>query len=253
MQILILALCATVGVSALYSLPRMDELKKTSNDQAIQGRVAAANFGMECMQRSWWAMDMGVLWRSFLRRDRWKETNHMRRCTTTTRPPMTLTSKTAPTWVFRALPFCGNPLLLPAHSGNGQNQDIEEERIRRILFSLVISYAVSCWMVDFFYRTILFLFAAATAAFHLILSQPKGAIVEAREPEPGLPWRKQLQRAIAPAIGIVQPIAVSSSASMMNLPAASTALTPVIGSPDYSPTWISNRIMRKQVHPQRRP
>jgi len=45
-----------------------------------------------------------------------------------------------------------------------RTQTPDEERIRRILFVLVVSYMVSSWMVDFEYRPTFFMFAAAIAA-----------------------------------------------------------------------------------------
>jgi hypothetical protein len=54
----------------------------------------------------------------------------------------------------------------------------EEERARRILAVIIVSYAVSAWMVDFGFRTTFFMFAAASSAFHRILLRPKPDAIE---------------------------------------------------------------------------
>jgi len=65
-----------------------------------------------------------------------------------------------------------------------KTRDADEERIRRILFAMLFSYAVSSWMVDFAYRGSLFLLIAVIAAFHrLMLPQEKPATEQANEAE----------------------------------------------------------------------
>jgi len=82
----------------------------------------------------------------------------------------------------------------------------EEERVRRVLFVLVISYLVSSWMVDFGYRPTLFMFLAATAAFHRILygiySKQGQAEEEEEEKTPVPAWRRALRRSGGAAAGL---------------------------------------------------
>ncbi len=80
-----------------------------------------------------------------------------------------------------------------------RTQTPDEERIRRMLFVLVVSYIVSSWMVDFEYRPTFFMFTAAIAAFHRHLlgliaereesaeDQPLAPFVPVWHPSPLLP------------------------------------------------------------------
>ncbi|MEI8340011.1 MAG: O-antigen ligase family protein [Verrucomicrobiota bacterium] len=228
-QVLILILVATVGISALYALPRMGELNKTKSDQAIQGRVAAARFGLECMNRSWVGNGWGNFATEFfhkgpLKRDNPKEKlHHYYKAAHNAYVQNGADLGYPGLFLFAGILYCCLRTLLTA-----KTRDLEEERIRRILFSVVISYAVSCWMVDFFYRTALFLFAAATAALHIILSKPKGEAVVVNEAEPALPWRDRIQTALSPVLGVGQPVGAAAQGTDVSLrqimPAGSASL-----------------------------
>src|SRR5690606_6916357 len=57
-----------------------------------------------------------------------------------------------------------------------------EERVRRILFAIIISYMISSWMVDFAYRVAFFLCVGAIAAYHrLLLASEKSPEEEKQE------------------------------------------------------------------------
>jgi len=218
-QALILTLIVTIGVSALYALPRMDELNKTKSDQAIQGRVAAARFGLECMQSSWTGNGWGNFAEEFfkrgpLKRDTPRETPHHYYKAAHNAYVQNGADLGYPgLFLFAGILYCCLRTLMTA-----KTRDLEEERIRRILFSVVVSYSVSCWMVDFFYRTIFFLFAAATAALHMILSKSKLEVVEELpEVGPVFPWKDQLQTVVPSVLGVAQPLAAASSVPAANL------------------------------------
>jgi len=227
-QVLILILVLTAGVGALYTLPRMGELSRTKSDAAIQGRVAAARFGLQCMERSWYGNGAGNFMKDFIKYGPMEkkskfETKNGRLVEKVTyehysKAPHGAYNQNGADlgypglFLFVGILYCCFRTLITA-----KTRDAEEERIRRMLFSIVISYTVSCWMVDFFYRTILFLFAAATASLHIILSKPKVTIPE--EPsKTALPWRERLRPVLAPpALGLGAPIVVASSDATVNL------------------------------------
>jgi hypothetical protein len=99
----------------------------------------------------------------------------------------------------------------------------DEERIRRMLFVLVISYIVSSWMVDFEYRPTFFMFTAAIAALHRHLS---GLLEEKREEheetETAVPvWHPQLLP--QPALAGPLPDAVSRQILTHEISSESTA------------------------------
>lgn len=227
-QVLILTIAATVGVSAIYTLPRMGELNKSKQDQAIQGRIEAARFGMAQMNRSWVGHGYGNFIQQFIKngpmeRIEHKEMHDGRVIRRVQYKHYLKASHGAYNengadlgypglFIFVGILYCCLRSLIFA-----KTRDVEEERMRRILFSIVISYIVSCWMVDFFYRTSFFLFVAATAGFHVILSKPKESEVEVPETEPVPSWREQIQTAIAPVFGVGQPAVAGSSAAPVQL------------------------------------
>jgi hypothetical protein len=106
-----------------------------------------------------------------------------------------------------------------------KTRDPEQERVRRILFVLLLTYCVSGWMVDFAYRASFFMFTAAIAVFHRMLYLPKDASAEdeddAAQPVP--PWRAApLEGALVPAGAA--PLTVAATAT-------STVTTPAIKMP----------------------
>jgi len=180
-QVLILLLAAVLGTGALYALPRMTELSKTKSDEAIQGRVAAYTYGYRCVTTMWTGVGYLNWMTSFY-------TNNTR--VVIIRVPLRI-SKTQTVlarrrvsehyWkaahgsfnqmgaelgfpglvLFLLMVWCSVRTLITC-----KVVDVEEERVRRILFVLMVTYLISSWMVDFGYRPTFFMFTAATAAFH---------------------------------------------------------------------------------------
>jgi len=225
-QVAILVMSATLGITAVYALPRMGELSKTKTDMAIQGRIAAARFGMECMQKSWWGNGFGRFQTEFwehgpLIKDEPKQKpHHYHKAAHGTYVQNGADLGYPGLCMLIGILYCCMRTLVMAKTRN-----VEEERIRRILFSVVFAYAASSWMVDFFYRTILFLFVAATAGFHQILSKPVGAVEVEEEPEPAFPsWRHRLHGVMSPVLPVPQPaVAGTGGAAMSALPVAANA------------------------------
>jgi hypothetical protein len=231
-QVLIMTLALTVGITALYALPRMGELSKSKSDPAIQGRIAAAKFGLECLEHKWYGNGWGNFRKCFFRdgpmekkvvhiidgnRDIHKIVLvHYEKAAHGTYNQNGADLGYPGLFLFVGILYCCFRTLITA-----KTRDVEEERIRRMLFAIVVSYAVSAWMVDFFYRTILFLFAAATAALHIILSKPKDTVPEenpiSEQPIPVLPWRERQGGAFPPVLGVGQPVVATSSVATVNL------------------------------------
>jgi hypothetical protein len=215
-QMLIVGMALAFGGAALSLLPRMNELNKTKNDEGIQGRVMAFKHGYTMLTVN----DFGVGYRrwhqSFLAgKYRFKQTKKptVEKSTggkfkVTPPPPMPIVSKSShSSWVcigaelgrpgfflHMGILFCCLRTLTTARTAKP-----DEERIRRILFVLTVSYMVSSWMVNFEYRATFFMFVAATAALHrhlLGLNQERERVRNeaAEEPQqPALPaWRARL-------------------------------------------------------------
>lgn len=180
-QAMILILAASVGYGALYTLPRMNELKKSSTDEAIQGRIEAYRHGLKCMQSYNWGIGLSNFGNHFLRFGPLERPEFAKRIKYTqngkTRvrvmrrhyakaPHGAYNQNGAELGYIGLFLFVGIIYCCMRTHMTALCSDAEEERIRRCLFAIVLSYAVSSWMVDFCYRTTFFLFVAATGAFH---------------------------------------------------------------------------------------
>ena len=179
-QVLILLLSVGFGYAALYSLPRMDELKKARTEGGIQGRLAAYKFGLDCLHNH----PTGVGYKRFTteffthgplrpkdqkrRPGRPAVMEHYHKSSHGSYNENGAELGWTGLYLFIGVLYCCFRTVMTAKSA-----DVEEERVRRILFVLVVSYAVSSWMVDFAYRTTFFMFAAAISAFHQRLWRPE--------------------------------------------------------------------------------
>jgi hypothetical protein len=154
-KILIFTLAGTLGWLALNALPRMQELEYTRNNQAINGRVAAFGFGLEVMHKNL----AGIGYNTF--DDRFFEKNHYHKTAHSSYVEAGTELGEPGLYLFLGILYCCFRTLLTAKTTND-----EEERIRRVLFGLFVSYTVSSWMICWTYRATFFLMAAAIAAFH---------------------------------------------------------------------------------------
>jgi hypothetical protein len=205
-QVLIIVLGVGIGYGALYSLPRMNELHHTQTDAAIQGRVAALKYGMECMQTHFWGIGFGNFKEMFYHygptekiqilrpgakqaHDVWVN-EHFRKATHGSYNQTGAEFGYPGLFFLVAILYCCIRTLLLVKS-----KDDDEERIRRLLFAMVVAYAISSWMVDFCYRPTFFMFVAAISAFHrhLLRKQAAGTLIE---PEPVAPPHHWLRRVV---------------------------------------------------------
>ena len=214
-QAILLAVALAGGVTAVQTLPRMNELQSTKTDEAIQGRIRAFTYGRQYYDTLTKGVGQKNFIDSLMRDHNYYKASHSTYVQTGAelgRPGL---------YLFMLLIWVSARTLLFA-----KTQNPEQERVRRILFVLLFTYCVSGWMVDFAYRASFFLFTAAIAAFHrmLYLRAEETAAAEA-EPEPALAWRPaQLEPALAN---------VSSPA------VPSMSLTPSSGGPAPTPMpWL---------------
>jgi hypothetical protein len=176
-QITMTVLAFVFGTTLLYSLPRMTELNTSKTDEAIQGRVAAFRFGLEQMNRLRFGHGLGNFSDEFYRRGPMRKvkrmgyTNHHLVVRYVWEhyykaPHSAFVQNGADLGYMGLFLFvgilytCGRTLILAKVAND------EEELIRRVLFAVLVSFAVSSWMVDFCYRATFFFIAAATSAFH---------------------------------------------------------------------------------------
>jgi putative inorganic carbon (hco3(-)) transporter len=154
-KILIFTVAGTMGWLALNALPRMQELESTDKNQAINGRVAAFRFGLNAMRTHLTGLGYGNFMERFFEANDYYKTAHssyVEAGAELGEPGL---------YLFVGILYCCLRTLLNAKTAN-----TEEERARRALFGLFISYTVSSWMICWTYRATFFLMAGAIAAFH---------------------------------------------------------------------------------------
>lgn len=162
MQILVIVIAVTVGVVGLKSLPRMNELDKSKNDEAIQGRVKAFTFGLRNLQNGWF----GIGKDNFV--SAMKANEGIRKASHSSYVQIGCELGKPGLFLYLAMMITCFRTLYTAKTRN-----TDEERVRRILFTMLIGYLVSSWMVDFAYRASFFLMIGSVGAFHrLMLRSP---------------------------------------------------------------------------------
>jgi hypothetical protein len=251
-QILILILAIGFGYGALYQLPRMSELNRAQTDPAIQGRVAAFNFGLSMMRQNFFGIGLGNFQKEFYENGptekyrvvREVHINHLgdRRRFVYVPRHYTKASHSAYNengaelgyvglFLFVGILYCCIRTLLLVKSRDG-----DEECIRRALFAVVVSYAASCWMVDFCYRPTFFMMVAAISAFHRYLLRQQASASEPVElaPVPKFPWLRRLPPIAMPGIplpGLAAPVSAPLPALPAGLRAQDMAPSPGRPSP----------------------
>ena len=160
-QIIMIVLAATVGWGAMQLLPRFGEVKwgEGRSDEAIRGRLQSLDWGYKKLQTS----STGVGWYQYI--------------PTFTRedPAKAIAPHNAYNMVGAELGYGGLFLFIGIlyccvrSVITVKTEDVDEERIRRVVFVLTLSYAASGWVIDFAYRATFFLVVATAAAFHRVM------------------------------------------------------------------------------------
>ncbi len=207
-QAIIIAAAILFGGAVLWKLPRMTELDKSRGDAAIQGRVAAFEHGLSRLETHTFGVGYGEWLNDFYAAKRYKKAAHSSYVQTGAE-----LGKTG-LFLFFGVLFCNLRTLVTAKTTN-----VNDERIRRCLFVLVVSYMSSSWMIDFGYRPSYFMFSAAIAAFHRHLSgtwKPELAVETVEAPITWPAWRGQflpepkfagmLVKTGAPALMTLEPV-----------------------------------------------
>ncbi len=168
-QAIILTLALTVGWGAMAALPRFGELQasKASKDEAIQGRVRAFVFGR-------WATDTlqyGVGYGNFVDAMARKEGEEAAIASHSSYNQISAELGKGGLFLFVGLMYVAMRTLVQAKTAN-----VQEERIRRAMFCLVLGYGVSSWMIDFGFRALFFLMIAMVGAFHRMLQTRTGVV-----------------------------------------------------------------------------
>lgn len=172
-QFLALSLAATIGISALSFLPRMEKMGNLRSDEGVQGRLMV----WEMARRVTETKPEGEGWKQFQGSIIWmgEEENKA-----THSSYVQVGADLGINGLFLYL----LPLWLSARSllaaTSRLKDEPDKERCRRAALLLVISYAISGWMINREYHTEYFLMIAVAAAIHrlnlgeeqLLVTQP---------------------------------------------------------------------------------
>lgn len=167
LQILIVAFAFTAGPASLQLLPRFGELEtgKARKDEAIQGRVGSFKFGQETTEQFRYGVGYNNFYRAYVRAKG---------------EQIAISSHSSFNQIATELGkgglllFVGLMYVSLRTLGQAKTSDDGEERIRRALFCLIVSYAISGWMIDFGFRAVFFVMIAMTGAFHRHLQSKLG-------------------------------------------------------------------------------
>lgn len=154
LQLVLVAVILSGGVATLRDLPRMDTLQKT--EAGIEGRIHAFEMGWRAMQNHRYGIGYEQWWGYMSERSpHWVIATHS--------SYNKVGAELGKPGLFL---YLGMLFVAFRTAYMAKTQTDEEERIRRLLLTLIISFAISSWMIDWAYRATLFMTIAATAAFH---------------------------------------------------------------------------------------
>ncbi len=213
-QILIFLLAFTAGWGALQMLPRMQDMENAKGEGGIQGRLAAFQFGLDTLKTKNTGVGYGNFVRSFESRNHYPKAPH------SSYVQVGAELGYVGLTLFLGILYCCVRTLLTA-----KTVDVPQERVRRILFVLLISFLVSSWMVGWSYRATFFLMVACIAAFHRILLASARPIEEQETSK-----AKIIKTPSVTITGLDQAPPASSSSENISMPdpVKPTALTPEI-------------------------
>lgn len=163
-QILIVTLAFTFGVGGLDLLPRFTEVKfgdgRARQDEAVLGRIQSFEFGKWAQENT----DYGVGFKQFVNAFIRKEGDEKARASHSSY------NQVAGEFGWWGLLIFSGILYTCFHSlMRARTADDNEERVRRMLFCMVLAYTVSSWMIDFGFRAAFFVMVAMVSAFHRLL------------------------------------------------------------------------------------
>ncbi len=174
-QVFMVVVSFSLGMSALSLLPRMAQMKDLRSDEGVQGRLLAWEMARSVTK----TQSTGAGWQQFVALIDWKEGNKI----THDIPKATHSSYVQVgadlggygLFIYIAGLWCAAHTLLRFRPAND-----DEDRCRRALMVLLLATAISGWMINRQYHTEYFLLIAATAALHRLRMSREG------EPSPAV-------------------------------------------------------------------
>lgn len=163
-QFVLLPLLLVGATSALPLLPRFGEVKfgggQARQDEAVLGRIEAFEFGKEALENTPYGLGFRQFYPAFVRKvgELKARASHS-----------SYVQIGAELGWWGLLLFSGILYTCFQSLMRARTADDNEERVRRILFCSLLTFAVSSWMIDFGFRAIFFVTVAMVSAFHRIL------------------------------------------------------------------------------------
>jgi hypothetical protein len=155
-QLMILAVMMTVGLSAIKLLPRMETL--SSKEEGIAGRLLIWQMARTAMQETF----TGVGWKQFHAIITSDDGIVMSRPAHGGYVAVGADLGYGGLLLYVGVLYCGLRTLWQTR----YDEDEQSERIQRMLLAMLACYGLSAWVLDKAYHTDYFLIAAAISAFH---------------------------------------------------------------------------------------
>lgn len=204
-KLFVVAIAATVGISALSMLPRMSEIGNLRADEGVQGRLMAWDEARTAVKNH----PTGVGWKQFNAQVKWQhEVIEMK-------THSSYIQVAADLGIFGLAIYLGG-IWLALRSTVGAYQltrdDDMQERCRRTLMLLVSAYAISGWMINRSYHTEYFLAIALAGVVHRLALraqdeqevEPESLTSESEEhelePPPVMPGVRLVQGQVMPRL-----------------------------------------------------
>jgi hypothetical protein len=174
-QILVLVATATVGVSALSFLPRMEQMGNLRADAGVQGRLMVwemARYSVDTKPTGdGWKQFQGYIIWDGKREDKATHSSYVQ-----------IGGDLGIYGLFFYLLLLWLALRTLLMSARLSKEDPIKERCRRGIMLLIIAYMISGWMINREYHTEYFLVLAAAAAMHrLMLAEEMAMQIEMKE------------------------------------------------------------------------
>lgn len=211
-QAMVIVVAYGIGISALMLLPRMHELESIRDDAGVRGRLLAWNFAWQSFETLPKGLGYGKFTRYVPVYVEGKYRVHKPTHSSYVEVAAELGKGGLLFWL--AILYYSLRVLVLAKTESEQ-----EERIRRLLFSLVAIYMVSSWMTNISYRGTFFIQTGVIGAFALHLRRQRAA--KAADVSGLVPLaRPATEPLLADGVG---PYALLSPASVLVGPPAATA------------------------------
>lgn len=163
-QLILLPALIAIGTSALPLLPRFTEVQfgdgRARSDEAVLGRIQSFEFGKWAQENT----DYGVGFKQFVNAFIRKEGDLVARASHSSFNQVAGEFGWWGLLIFSGILYTCYHTLMRARTATDN-----EERVRRMLFCMVLAYTVSSWMIDFGFRAAFFVMVAMVSAFHRIL------------------------------------------------------------------------------------